>query len=169
MTSTKCLDLYTPLPFHCLDHKTYQWSHPLLGNPPQCGCHMWMSLNRKEEVKSRCKLCTGLTMAKAFTVVLTSQMIFQMMRTNNWMIGGRVCHLLIRGWVKKCALGGENFLASWGKRDEQHQEQNSPNQGTTYWPVPVPTNGFACTEIGKKAWLLAKLQPGRARKRNNAI
>ena len=26
-----------------------------------------------------------------------------------------------------------------------------------------------CTEIGKKAWLFAKLQPGRARKRINAI
>ena len=25
-----------------------------------------------------------------------------------------------------------------------------------------------CTEIGKKAWLFAKLQPGRARKRINA-
>ena len=25
-----------------------------------------------------------------------------------------------------------------------------------------------CTEIGKKAWLFAKLQPGRARKRVNA-
>ena len=27
---------------------------------------------------------------------------------------------------------------------------------------------FQCTEIGKKAWLFAKLQPGRARKRINA-
>ena len=30
------------------------------------------------------------------------------------------------------------------------------------------TQPIQSTEIGKKAWLFAKLQPGRARKRNNA-
>ena len=31
-----------------------------------------------------------------------------------------------------------------------------------------PINSSLCAEIGKKAWLFAKLQPGRARKRINA-
>ena len=35
--------------------------------------------------------------------------------------------------------------------------------------TPLQTdNEVQCTEIGKKAWLFAKLQPGRARKRINA-
>ena len=33
---------------------------------------------------------------------------------------------------------------------------------------PRPECGRGNTEIGKKAWLFAKLQPGRARKRTNA-
>ena len=35
----------------------------------------------------------------------------------------------------------------------------------TMFPVPI---WLAHTEIGKKAWLFAKLQPGTARKRINA-
>ena len=37
-------------------------------------------------------------------------------------------------------------------------------------PVSGPSHVWTCsgTEIGKKAWLFAKLQPGRARKRINA-
>ena len=32
----------------------------------------------------------------------------------------------------------------------------------------IPNEETSCTEIGRKAWLFAKLQPGRARKRINA-
>ena len=35
------------------------------------------------------------------------------------------------------------------------------------WSI-IPRDGHYYTEIGKKAWLFAKLQPGRARKRINA-
>ena len=40
-------------------------------------------------------------------------------------------------------------------------------QRNSFW-LPLTEFPLVCTEIGKKAWLFAKLQPGRARKRINA-
>ena len=33
------------------------------------------------------------------------------------------------------------FQASWGRSGEQQQEQNSPNLGTTFKPIPVQGTG----------------------------
>ena len=34
--------------------------------------------------------------------------------------------------------------------------------------IDITSSHFSCTEVGKKVWLFAKLQPSRARKRINA-
>ena len=45
---------------------------------------------------------------------------------------------------------------------------NARNKIHQTWPKPFSQALHSSTEIGKKAWLFAKLQPGRARKRINA-
>ena len=43
-----------------------------------------------------------------------------------------------------------------------------PRKQYTKYTVGSPEGNYNCARIGKKAWLFAKLQPGRDRKRINA-
>ena len=97
----------------------------------------------------------------------------------------------VQGWTLWCAPGsvnmrrkhcvfclwqaGErNFFTSYSQNLE-HTIKSTPVLFTSEWIrngilyySSLVVLGRDCAEIGKKAWLFAKLQPGRARKRINA-
>ena len=55
------------------------------------------------------------------------------------------------------------------KKDPGRAKQKSQGTAGRNFTKPRTSHFFGlCTEIGKKAWLFAKLQPGKARKRINA-
>ena len=60
------------------------------------------------------------------------------------------------------AAGGELICHVWQSCME---EEDASNTSTTLLPLAAFPR---ITEIGKKAWLFAKLQPGKARNRINA-